>query len=277
VSTSGRVVLGAVTGAPAEHGTLRSARGLALRGIRNVRRLPSAFFPALAMPIFNMIAFSGTFYAVTRLPGFPTDRSINWYMPLGILMGSAFGGVGLGFSTIRDLESGFYDRLRMAPTSRTSLILGPLMSTWVRVLIMNLLVTALGVALGVRYTAGVWGVLALLAASLGLATVAAGWGLALAYRFRDMRGAAIMQLSVFVVMFLSTAQVPLDVMQGWLHAVARVNPATNILRLARGGLVDRADPDHLSWATAWGGLVALAVMAALTLGFAARSLQRLDD
>ncbi len=263
-------------GSPSELGTLRSARGLAMRGIRNVRRLPSAFFPALAMPIFNMVAFSGTFYAVTRLPGFPTDRSINWYMPLGILMGSAFGGVGLGFSTIRDLESGFYDRLRMAPSSRASLILGPLMSTWVRVAIMNALVVSLGVALGARFTAGVWGVLSLLAASLGLSTVAAGWGLALAYRFRDMRGAAIMQLSVFVVMFLSTAQVPLTVMQGWLHTVARINPATNILRLARAGLVDRADPDHLSWATAWGGLVALAVMATLTIGFAARSLRRLD-
>jgi hypothetical protein len=41
--------------------------------------------------------------------------------------------------------------------------------------------------------------------------------------------------------------------------------------------VDRADPDHLSWSTAWGGLVALAIMAALTLGYAARSLRRLDD
>jgi hypothetical protein len=40
---------------------LRSARGLALRGLRSIRRLPSAFFPALMMPIFQTIAFSGTF------------------------------------------------------------------------------------------------------------------------------------------------------------------------------------------------------------------------
>ena len=80
--------------------TVRSARMLALRSIRTIRRLPSAFFPALAMPVFNMIAFSGTFYAITQLPGFPTDRSINWYMPLGIMMGSAFAGVGLGLCII---------------------------------------------------------------------------------------------------------------------------------------------------------------------------------
>ena len=53
---------------------MRSARGLAYRGIRNIRRLPSAFFPAMAMPVFTMIAFAGTFAAITRLPGFPTDR-----------------------------------------------------------------------------------------------------------------------------------------------------------------------------------------------------------
>ena len=95
--------------------TMRSARGLAHRGIRNIRRLPSAFFPAMAMPVFTMIAFAGTFAAITRLPGFPTDRSVNWFMPLGICFGAAFSGIGLGFSTIRDIETRFYDRLLMSP------------------------------------------------------------------------------------------------------------------------------------------------------------------
>jgi len=51
--------------------TQRTIGILAKRSIRNIRRLPSAFFPALAMPIFNMIVFAGTFLAVTKIPGFP--------------------------------------------------------------------------------------------------------------------------------------------------------------------------------------------------------------
>ncbi|MFA5775612.1 MAG: hypothetical protein WC864_09600, partial [Ilumatobacteraceae bacterium] len=94
--------------------TLRSSWGLAVRGLRNIRRLPSAFVPAMLMPVFTTIAFSGTFAAITKLQGFPTDRSVNWFMPLGICFGSAFSGVGLGFSAIRDIETGFYDRLRMS-------------------------------------------------------------------------------------------------------------------------------------------------------------------
>lgn len=250
---------------------------LAKRSIRTIRRLPSAFFPALAMPIFNMIVFAGTFFAVTKIPGFPTDRSINWYMPLGIMMGAAFGGVGLGFTAIRDLETGFYDRLRMAPTSRLSLVLGPLSGTLIRITIVTTIVIVLGVALGARFTGGVLGVLCLYVAALGLATIGAGWGLGLAFKFRDMRAAAIMQLSIFLVMFLSSAQVPLSIMDGWLHTVARINPATNILRLSRVGLVNESSTDHLSWNAVWGGLLAIVVMAAMTLTFAVRNLRKLSD
>ena len=72
----------------AQGGTLlRSSRGLALRGLRSIRRLPSAFFPALAMPIFQTIAFSGTFFAVTKIPGFP-DRPLGQLVPAtGLLHG----------------------------------------------------------------------------------------------------------------------------------------------------------------------------------------------
>ena len=149
--------------------TLRSARGLALRGLRSIRRLPSAFFPALAMPIFQTIAFSGTFFAITKIPGFPTDRSVNWYLPLACCMGSGFAGVGLGFSTVRDIESGFFDRLRMAPSPRSSLIIGPLFTAWIRVLIVVTTTTIVGFLFGARLTDGVLGLVTLYIAGLGIA------------------------------------------------------------------------------------------------------------
>ena len=70
--------------------TIRSSQALMIRGFRTIVRLPSAFFPSLAMPVFTMIAFSGTYFAITQLSGFPTDRSVNWFMPLGICFGAAF-------------------------------------------------------------------------------------------------------------------------------------------------------------------------------------------
>ncbi|NQV96506.1 MAG: ABC transporter permease [Acidimicrobiaceae bacterium] len=257
--------------------TMRSSFGLVKRSLINTRRLPSAFLPSLAMPMFNMIAFSGTFFAITKMPGFPTDRSVNWFMPLGLAMGSAFSGVALGFSLIRDLENGFYDRLRMSPTSRLSLVVGPVIATWIRVTLVAAIVFVAAFLLGARPTSGVLSYICSLIAALGIATIGAGWGLGLAYRFQDMRGAAIMQLSIFVTMFLSTAQVPLDVMTGWLHTVARVSPVTNIFRLARAGWVNESSPDYMSWSNVYGGLLAIVILSALSLTFAMRSLQQIDN
>ena len=257
--------------------TMRSSWQLVKRGLINTRRLPSAFIPTLAMPIFNMLSFSGTFFALTKLPGFPTDRSVNWFMPLGLAMGAAFSGVGLGFSLIRDLENGFYDRLRMSPTSRASLIVGPILATWIRVTLVTLVVFGAGTMLGALPTAGMMSYVCSWIAAIGISTIGAGWGLGLAYRFQDMRGAAIMQMSIFLTMFLSTAQVPLYVMTGWLHTVARINPVTNIFRLSRSGWVNANDPGYMSWSNSYGGLIAIVALSALTLIFALRSLQKLDN
>jgi ABC-2 type transport system permease protein len=251
--------------------TVPAARGIAVRSLRNIRRLPSAFLPAILMPLVQCIAFSGTFFAITQIPGFPTDRSINWFMPLAVVMGSSFAGIGIGLTTVRDLESGFYDRIRMAPTPRRALLLGPLLSAWARVLVVVTIVFIVGTLLGARLTGGVLGLVALYVAGLGIAMVGTGWALGLAFRFRDMRAAAIMQLTLFLSLFLTTAQAPLEVMEGWLYHVARLNPLTRVLDLARMGFLG-----DITWGATWPGLVALAALGALAMFWARTGLDRLD-
>ena len=250
-----------------------AASGLARRSIINITRLPSAFLPSILMPVFQSVAFAGTFFAIIRIPGFPTDRSINWFLPLGTLMGSGFAGIGIGFTTIRDLETGFYDRIRLSPAPRSSLITGPWIAALIRSAIVTTIVVVVGLCFGARPTHGIGGVLLLYVAGLGVASLGTGWGLGLAFRFRDMRAAAIMQLTFFLLVFLTDAQTPLFIMEGWLEQVARINPFTNIIRLGRLGWLDAP----ITWDNTWGGLMALTVLSTLTLLFARTSLGRLDD
>lgn len=245
-----------------------AAVGLARRNFVNLTRLPSAFLPALIMPIVQAIAFSGTFFAIIQIPGFPTDRSINWYLPLAVLMGCGFAGIGLGFATIRDLEGGFHDRLRLTPAPRMALIVGPMLTATFRAALATTMVVLVGFVFGARLTHGVFGLVPLYVAGLGMAIIGAGWALGLAFVFRDMRGAAIMQLTLFVALFLTEAQTPAFVIEGWLDAVVRVNPFNNILRLSRMGWLDPA----MTWDDAWGGIVAIIGLATATTLFARRAL-----
>ena len=55
-------------------------------------------------------------------------------------------------------------------------------------------------------------------------------------RLRTMQAGPVMQLPVFVVLFFAPVYVPLSLLQGWIHAVAVVNPLTRVLEAARGFL-----------------------------------------
>ena len=230
------------------------AQGLARRSLVNISRTPSAVVPTIAMPLFFIVAFSGAFGALTDIPGFPTDNELNWFMPWAIMQGAAFAGMGVCFGIGRDLENGFYDRLLMAPTHRISLVVGPLMAAVVRVLLPVVTVSIVGFAAGARLTDGLVGMVTLVVAAEGFALVAALWGLGVVFRLRTQRSGALIQVGIFVTMFLSIGQAPIELMTGWLPHVARVNPLTYVIDMARAGFLG-----PVTWSDVWPGLVALAV------------------
>ncbi len=241
---------------------------LARRSVVLITRLPSAFIPSVVFPVFLILAFSGSFNGLRGANAF--DNAMSWYAPLAVIQGAAFVGVGAGFSANREIESGFYDRLLLAPAPTVSLLLGPALATVLRALVP--LVTVMVVALlgGAAVPGGALGFATLTLAAMGTALIHAFWCLGLAYRFKSQRAAPVMQIGVFVTNFLATAQVPLHLMTGWLHSVARVNPMTNVFRLGRAGWVE-----DVRWENCWGGVLALAVFISLSFWFAWRGLKRM--
>lgn len=246
------------------------ALALARRNLVAIRRVPAAVIPLVAMPVFFVIAFSGSFTSLTRLPQFPTDNILNWMVPFAILQGSAFAGFGTGFSTVTDIQTGFYDRLLLAPGSRVALLVGPILSGLVRCTVTLVVVLTFGVALGADITAGVVGLLCLWVASMGVATVATGWALGLVYRVPNQRSGPILQVGIFFTTFLSTGNVPLAAQTGWVEQLARLNPLTNILALARQGFLG-----DVTWSSTWPGLVAIAGSLVVLWTFAATGMRRL--
>ena len=244
------------------------AARLAARSVMLIPRVPSTFIPSLVFPVFSVIAFSGAFSALVHLPGFPVPKMIDWILPMTIVQGAAFAGLTTGLGVARDLEGGFFDRLLLAPVRPMALIAGPMLAAVLRAFVPYLLVLGVGLIGGARLPGGLPGALTLLVAAEGAAVIAGAWSVGLALRIKSMKAAPLMQVGIFISIFLSTAQVPLAVMTGWLHGVARFNPTTNILALSREGFVG-----HVNWHDTWSGLLALAGAILVTGTFAVRGLR----
>jgi ABC-2 type transport system permease protein len=246
------------------------ALALARRSLATILRIPAAVVPLVVMPMFFVIAFSGSFSSLADLPSFPTDNVFNWFVPFAVVQGAAFAGFGTGFGTVRDIETGFYDRLLLAPGSRLGLYVGPVLASLARCTFTVVVVLFLGVVLGMTVPGGLLGLLALWVAALGVAVIATGWALGVVYRIPDSRAGPILQIGVFFTMFLSTGNVPIEDQIGWTKPLARLNPLTPILELARQGFLG-----EVAWSTTWPGLVAIAGFAAVLWTFAVRGLPRL--
>lgn len=247
---------------------LRIAWGITARSLKLIPRLPSTFIPSLVMPVFFIISFSGAFAGLVALRGFPAKETLDWFLPFTILQGCAFAGITTGLGVARDLESGFYDRLLVSPAPRAALLAGPLLASVFRALIPLGLLITLGLAFGAHVPGGALGLVMLVIGGLMLALIAGEWAVGVALRTKTTQSAPLVQMLLFFVIFLSPAMMPLELLTGWVKAVAEVNPMTEILQMTRQGFLG-----EVTWETTWPGLLALTLAAAALGLFAHRGLK----
>lgn len=243
--------------------------GIAERSVKLIPRIPSTFIPSLVMPVFFTVAFSGPFASLVNIPGFPAEYILDWVIPFTTLQGCAFAGITTGMGVARDLESGFYDRMLLSPAPRRALLGGALLATILRAGIALVLMILIGLLAGAHFREGIVGIAMLAVAGLGLALAAGAWAIGLALRFKTQQVAPLMQMGVFLSTFLSTAQMPVELLTGWLDDVARANPVTYVLALARQGFLG-----EVTWETTGEGLIAVLGMIAVLGLFAYRGMKK---
>lgn len=226
------------------------SRGLAWRSLILVRRMPSVFLPSLIMPLFILIATSGAFRGISLLPAFAGHSYLAFTIPLATVMGAGFAGINAGMTLARDIEGGFVDRLVASPAPRITLILGPLMAAGARSLFTTTVVLTAGLIGGVGLP-GVLGTIAIYLLAIGFSAATACWAMGVAFRARTIQAAPLMQVMVFLSVFTSVAYAPREVLTGWLHDVADINPVTYLLEASRA-----AELSTLGWSELWPGILA---------------------
>jgi ABC-2 type transport system permease protein len=214
---------------------LSVARGVAWRVLHNVFTNKAIFLPSLVFPLFFFTAFAGGLSRVQHVPGFDFRSGYTAFQFVFVLLQSAsFAGVFSGFGIARDFETGFMRRLMLAAPNRVGILLGYAVATTARWLVTITIVTV--VALIARMQIGGNGIDLFGLYALGLLLNIAGtlWAAGVAMRLRSQQAAPVMQMPVFLLLFFAPVYVPLGLLQGWIHAIASVNPLTALLEAGRG-------------------------------------------
>lgn len=242
------------------------------RAINEVVRVPGAAIPAVLAPAIFLLGLTAVFGKLTVLPGFSTDSYMTFLIAVSLLQGAGFTGAATGVNLARDIEQGWFDRLLASPAPRWVILAGTILSASLRSLMPMSLLLVVGFAFGVEFP-GVGGLLLAVVLVAAFAAVVACYAVALALRFRTQQAAPLMQAGTFMAVLFTTSYAPLELLQGWLHDVARVNPVTQVVEAVRQGFVA-----EVTWAGTWPGLVALAglglALGALALRGMARTAER---
>jgi ABC-2 type transport system permease protein len=223
------------------------ALAVAWRVLHNVYTTPSLLVPGILFPLFFFTAFAGGLSRVSNIPGFNFPPGYTAFQFVFVLLQSAaFGGVFTGFGVARDFEYGFARRLMMAAPNRTGLIAGYAMAAIGRWAITATILTVVAFAAGMNIGGNGVDLFALYSLAVLVSLAGTLWATGVALRIRTMQAGPVMQMPVFLTLFFAPVYVPLDLLKGWLHAVARFNPTTALLEAGRSLIA--GDPAHLALA-----------------------------
>jgi ABC-2 type transport system permease protein len=211
---------------------------LGLRSVRQTFRRPQLMAPILIFPTLLLAVQVGGAGSAVDLPGFPPVDSFLQFMLAGSMMQALMlAGNSGGIALAVDIEMGFTDRLFAAPISRFAIVLGRLAGTAALGALSALWFLAIGLVFGARIEEGVPGAL-LAIALVSLSAMAVG-GIVAAIALRTGRASVVQGLFplVLVVLFLSSAFFPQELMVEPAKTIAAYNPLSFIVEGMRDPII----------------------------------------
>jgi len=206
---------------------------VARRAIRQIPREPEAVIPALIVPIFFYVLNIGALSNITRAATHISFKAFE--LPVAVVF--AVTGVSRASALVTDIQNGYFDRLVITPVRRLPLLLGLMAADLTLVMALAVPVVIVGFALGVRFHAGLLGVVLFVVLSGAWGLVFTGLPYAIALKTGNPGAVNASFILFFPITFLSTTFVPKSELQGWLRVAATYNPMTYILQGLRSLIV----------------------------------------
>lgn len=238
------------------------------RSANELIRVPGAAIPGVLAPTIFFLGLTSVFGSLHLLTGFGTSSYASFMIAVSMLQGAGFTGAAAGVNLARDIEIGLFDRFLASPAPRWVLLAGTVLPASIRSLIPASVLFAVAMIIGADFP-GIGGLIVAIGLVMGMAIVAALWGVTLALRFKTQAAAPLMQTVILAFVLSTTAYAPQELLTGWLSSVAQVNPITHVVDAARQGFIGT-----VSWGGTWPAIVALIGFVVVLGAFALRGMRR---
>jgi ABC-2 type transport system permease protein len=247
-------------------------RAVAWRTLHNTLVNPALLVPSIVFPLFFLAAFAGGLSKISQVPNFDYRPGYTAFQFCFVfLQSAAFGGVFTGFSVARDFDAGFARRLLLSAPRRSGIIAGYAAGALARWAVTATVVTIAALIVGMPVDGGAIDLFGMIGLGVLVNLTAARWGCGVAMFLRTEQAGPLIQMPVFVILFLAPVYVPLSLLTGWIHSVASVNPATFALEAARGLFAGSPVKVAAAYLLAAGAVVVMAAWARRGLASAERA------
>jgi ABC-2 type transport system permease protein len=249
---------------------LRVIGALGIRSVRQTFRRPQLMAPIVVFPSLLLAIQVGGAGRGVDLPGFPHVHGFLDFILAGAMIQSTLlAGNSGGIALAVDIEMGFTDRLLAAPISRFAIVLGRLAGTAALGALSALWFIAIGLIFGAKIDDGIPGALVMIL-FVTLSAIAFG-GIGAAVALRTGKASVVQGLFplVFVILFLSSAFFPANLMIEPAATVADYNPLSFIVEGVRDPVISSLSLNAFAKA-----LGSLALIASIGIGLSALALRR---
>jgi ABC-2 type transport system permease protein len=198
------------------------------RAVREALRVATAtIFVPLVLPLFMLFIFARVFASLVNVPGFSHGGQYSAYIaPAVILMGAMLGSPTAGVSTAVELQTGFFERMRLSPAGCNPSLVARRLADCTRLAFFAVVLILAARLDGVPIHNWPMAVLLTVGLSAWWGVSYGGLSLSACLRTSSAETSQALVPLFFPILFMSTAFVPMKLLPGWLQPIARYNPVT---------------------------------------------------
>ena len=223
-----------------------TASAYAMRTVKQYVRTPQLLIVNAVTSTMFLLIFRFVFGGAIQTGSI---KYVNFLIPALVAVSGLFASGVVGVA--EDAESGLFDRLRSLPVPRSAVLLGRSLADTALILWGAFVTIIVGFAVGFRISGGALGALAALALCVVFAAAFSWLQIFLGLVAGSAQAAQGLSFSVFPLIFVSSAYVPVESMPGWLQPIAENQPVTAMVGAIRALVIGGDTEALLGHSTTW--------------------------